>query len=238
MRTITLAELFILLFMTTVISFISRKGGTGKTTSAINTATTLFNGNFKTILIETDTNYTLNTLRKLDLFKYGEEMLNNSLRIVGAHESNVTDDINVLKHMESYDYIVVDSAGKTTDNATKDLCLASDIVVVPTSLSQSDLLVAYQTIQDLKPAQELNKKLRIVVLPNRIHGRTANQTILGALQKLNTEIILPFIPYKVLYSQISTIHSIKEYVPTVENIIKQKLYGPKNRHTQRAESLS
>lgn len=224
--------------MATVISFISRKGGTGKTTSAINTATTLFNSKLKTILIETDTNYTLSTIRKMDLFKHGEEVVNNSLRIVGAHESNVIDDINKLKQMGTYDYIIIDSAGKTTDNSIKELCLASDIVVVPTSLSQSDLLVAYQTIQDLMPACQLNKKLRIVVLPNRIHSRTAGPTIISALQKLNAEIILPFIPYKVLYSQISTITSLKEYIPVVENIIKQKLYGKKDKHSQRTESVA
>lgn len=224
--------------MPTVISFISRKGGTGKTTNAINMATTLFNSSYKTILIETDTNYTLSTIRKLDLFKHGEEVLNQSLRIVGSHESNVTDDIHELKQMGSYDYIIVDSAGKTTDTFTKELCLASDIVVVPTSLSQSDLLVAYQTIQDLKPACEMNKNLRIVVLPNRIHNRTANQTIIDALQKLNTEVILPYIPYKVSYSQVSTIKPMKEYLPIVENIIKQKLYVQKNKHIERFESAS
>lgn len=224
--------------MSTVISFISRKGGTGKTTNAINTATTLFNSGLNTILVETDTNYTLSTIRKMDLFKYGEEAVNKSLRIVGAHESNVIDDINKLKQMEVYDYIIIDSAGKTTDNSIKELCLASDIVVVPTSLSQSDLLVAYQTVQDLKPACQLNKKLRIIVLPNRIHSRTANPTIINALEKLNTEIVLPFIPYKVLYSQISTIKSLEEYIPIVENIIKQKLYGKKSKHAQRAEPVS
>ena len=55
--------------MTQVLSFISRKGGSGKTTNAINLATTLQNRRKKVILLETDTNYTLNSLRKLELFK-------------------------------------------------------------------------------------------------------------------------------------------------------------------------
>ena len=98
--------------MSTVISFISRKGGTGKTTSAINTATTIFNSNRKTILIETDTNYTLSTIRKMDLFKHGESILSKSLHIVGSHESNVVDDINKIKQMGSYDYIIVNNEEK------------------------------------------------------------------------------------------------------------------------------
>jgi chromosome partitioning protein len=51
--------------MAKVISFISRKGGTGKTTNAINLATTLNTLGKRVVLVETDTNYTLNTLRKM-----------------------------------------------------------------------------------------------------------------------------------------------------------------------------
>ena len=52
--------------MAKVISFISRKGGTGKTTNAINLSTMLHSLGHAVALIETDTNYTLNTLRKLE----------------------------------------------------------------------------------------------------------------------------------------------------------------------------
>ena len=55
--------------MTKIISFISRKGGTGKTTNAINLATYLAKKKNNIILVETDPNYTINSLRKLELFK-------------------------------------------------------------------------------------------------------------------------------------------------------------------------
>ena len=58
--------------MAKIISFISRKGGTGKTTNAINLATTLYQMGKRVLLIETDANYTLNTLRKMELFKAKE----------------------------------------------------------------------------------------------------------------------------------------------------------------------
>ena len=54
--------------MTKIISFISRKGGTGKTTNAINLATYLAKKKNNIILVETDPNYTINSLRKLELF--------------------------------------------------------------------------------------------------------------------------------------------------------------------------
>jgi chromosome partitioning protein len=39
------------------------------------------------------------------------------------------------------------------------------MVIVPTSLTQNDLLVTYQTVTDLAPARNLNAKLKILVLP-------------------------------------------------------------------------
>ena len=52
-----------------IISFISRKGGTGKTTNVMQLATTLASQKKRVVVIETDTNYTLTTLRKMELFK-------------------------------------------------------------------------------------------------------------------------------------------------------------------------
>lgn len=58
--------------MAKIISFISRKGGTGKTTNAINLATALHHSGRHVILVETDTNYTLTTLRQLEKLKTEE----------------------------------------------------------------------------------------------------------------------------------------------------------------------
>ena len=55
--------------MTKVISFISRKGGSGKTTNAINLATSLHDMKKKVLLVETDPNYTLISSRKINDFK-------------------------------------------------------------------------------------------------------------------------------------------------------------------------
>jgi len=45
--------------VTKIISFLNRKGGTGKTTSAINAGCILQRQGFETTIIETDANHTL-----------------------------------------------------------------------------------------------------------------------------------------------------------------------------------
>lgn len=203
--------------MAKVISFISRKGGTGKTTNAINLATMLHSIGHKVLLIETDTNYTLSTIRKMELFKTGakEDQL---FQILASVDEKISDELESLIK-KKYDYILLDTAGKTTDNSIKKICVASDLVIVPTSLSQNDLLVTFQTVEDLKPACELNKKLKIVVLPNRINGLTKTKSITNTLSELDAIVLQNYVPAKNIFAQASTIIPEKEYLPIAKEIV-------------------
>jgi chromosome partitioning protein len=206
--------------MTKVISFISRKGGTGKTTNAINLSTMLNNLGHKVALIETDTNYTLSTLRKLEVFKLGakEESL---FEILGSEDNKIAADLQEMRNSNKYDFIIVDSAGKTTDEGIKKLCLQSDGVIVPTSLTQNDLLVTYQTVEDLSPARALNGNLKIMVLPNRIHSLTGSKTIIEALDNLDAHILEVMVPQKNLFVNFSTIMAEEQYLSIAKEILKE-----------------
>jgi chromosome partitioning protein len=203
--------------MAQIISFISRKGGTGKTTNAINLATSLHASGKKVMLVETDTNYTLNTLRKMEQAREGA---NGSFDIVGSQDGKVADELTEAKNGKVYDYIVVDSAGKTTDEGIKKLCLVSSVVIVPTSLTQNDLLVTYQTVTDLLPAKKINTALKILVLPNRIHSFTRLKTVKETLSKISATILEVMVPQKNAYVNFSTMHAEKEYAPVMKEILK------------------
>lgn len=206
--------------MAKIISFISRKGGTGKTTNAINLSTMLVNLGYRVVLVETDTNYTLNTLRKMEVFK--SRAKDGSLfKIVGSVDEKVIDDLDALKNEKGLDFIIVDSAGKTTDGNIKKLCIESDLIIVPTSLTQNDLLVTYQTIEDIKPACEINEDLKILVLPNRIHSSTRLTTVKSALEQLDAEVIESFIPMKNVFAGFSTILPEREYLNTTKEILQR-----------------
>ncbi len=203
--------------MAKIISFISRKGGTGKTTNAINLATTLNQMGKHVFLIETDANYTLNTLRKMELFKAKESK--NGFEILGSQDNNVAEELSKIKETRKEDIIIVDSAGKTTDEGMKKLCLVSDMVIVPTSLTQNDLLVTYQTVTDLAPARNLNPKLKILVLPNRIHSATNIYTVRQSLKNLDAIILPVIVPQKNLFVNFSTLEAEKEYLPIAQSIL-------------------
>lgn len=203
--------------MARIISFISRKGGTGKTTNAINLATTLHQIGKKVLLVETDANFTLNTLRKMENFKVKNEK--GGFDILGSNDGSVAEELQKLKLTKGIDVIIVDSAGKTTDEGIKKLCLESDIVIVPTSLTQNDLLVTYQTVTDLSPARALNPKLKILILPNRIHSSTGIHTVRDNLKNLDAIILPIVVPQKNIFVNFSTLESEKEYEPVAHAIM-------------------
>jgi len=206
--------------MTKIISFISRKGGSGKTTNAINLATSLHDLKKKVLLVETDPNYTLISSRKIDVFKY---KLNEKkiFPIVASTDDEITSELENLKLTQSYDFVIVDSAGKTTDQGIKELCLISDMVIITTSLTQNDLLVAYQTVKDLKPAEKLNKNLKLFILPNRIHSHTRIKTIKDTLSNLDVEMFDTFVPQKKIFTAPSTFKSERKYRCITKTILEK-----------------
>lgn len=204
--------------MSKIISFISRKGGTGKTTTAVNLAAVLHSLGHKVCLLETDTNYTLNTLRKIELHQ-SKAKGNSIFQILASDDQKVIKDIRRLKKEVNPDIIIIDSAGKTTDENIKKLSVESDLVIIPTSLTQNDLLVTFQTVEDLKPAKLINPDMKIMVLPNRVHSNTKMDTIKDALNTLDAEIFEAKINAKNAYANYSTIMPEKEFLPIAKEII-------------------
>ncbi|HXH18820.1 MAG TPA: hypothetical protein VNJ07_07020, partial [Chitinophagales bacterium] len=117
------------------------------------------------------------------------------------------------------DYIIVDTAaGNTTSYCTNRLCVMSDMVIVPTSLSVNDVLVTEQTLKDILPATKENPDLKIYLLPNRIHSLTSEETINSTLAHLNVPILPVFIPMKKSYTYTSTVRPAEGYT-NVMNVI-------------------
>lgn len=205
--------------MTKVISFISRKGGTGKTTNAINLATWLAGKEKRVVLIETDINYTLNALRKEEL-KENVTSPPEYLKLDSSEETSMVKMIKSHQKDGSWDYIIVDSAGNTSEYGINRLGDQSNVVIIPTSLGKNDVMVTKETIKDVLPAINENGNLRIVVLPVRVHSRTKIETVQNALSHLDVEIMNVFVPARKVYTQITTMSATDGYEMIAEEIIK------------------
>ncbi len=204
--------------MAKVISFISRKGGTGKTTNAIHLATTLAAQGHGVLLIETDTNYTLSTLRQMETAGQAE---GTGFEILASEDQQVADVLRDLRKKRRYAYIVVDSAGKTTDEYIRQLCLESDLVVVPSSLTRNDVLVAYQTVEDLKAVRQIKENFQLVILPSRIHSQTGRPTIEKAFENVDAPVLPVYVPNRNSFNQFSTLEATDDYRAVAEAVLAQ-----------------
>lgn len=203
--------------MSKTISFISRKGGTGKTTNAIHLATMLHSIGHKVLIMETDTNYTLATLRQMEL---SEGHAGSVFPIEKCTDKKAVEVLERAKASRKYTYIIVDSAGKTTDKHIRKLALNSDLVIVPTSLSQNDLVVTYLTVQDIAGAQEHRPDLEVAVLPNALHSQTGQKRIRKNLEDLDNVIILEnFVPRRKNLAEFSTLTPEAAYLPLTNEIL-------------------
>ncbi|MCR5252568.1 MAG: AAA family ATPase [Treponema sp.] len=153
-----------------IITFSSMKGGVGKTTNAILTATNLAARGFKVLFFDLDTNNS-GTM----FFTMGIEGINDTIEIKNVFESLshnsidkyaiesriknidiVPSHLNIFKlrgigynelqktlrgYENKYDYVVIDTA-PTYDNIVINALLASDIILTPLKFSSFDFTTA------------------------------------------------------------------------------------------------
>lgn len=176
------------------ISFISQKGGTGKTTLALHIAALLSSYGAKTLLIDADPQASAMAWYACRV-QHGHPSLPN-LTVMAINNATITDQLPMLS--KTYDCIIIDGPPRG-DRVARDVILASDIVIVPTKLSGFDVWAAdsiTRTIEELRPIQQMASKrpLDWYYVVNQKNPRTlAGKAILRALEAsvghlLNTHI--------------------------------------------------
>jgi chromosome partitioning protein len=157
--------------MSTIISFISQKGGVGKSSLARALAVLASNNNLKVLLADCDfqqtTSYDWTRLRQ-----------QKGLSLINAQ---VFSDVSqVFKAKSQYDLIIVDAPARTSQS-TLQLARESDLLVQPVGASRDDLVPALR---------EFNSLVQIGIPRSRLFfalSRISSHAELKAVQKYLTE---------------------------------------------------
>lgn len=165
------------------ISFLSQKGGTGKTTLALHTAAMMAAQGAKTLLIDADPQ--ASSMAWFACRMQHGHPAPKGLTLIAICNGTITDQMPELAR--TYDCIVIDGPPRG-DRIARDVILASDIVLVPTRLSGFDVWAAdsiAKTIDELRPIQQMVSKhpLDWFYVINQKNPRTlAGKAILRALE--------------------------------------------------------
>ena len=140
--------------MTYIISFISQKGGVGKSTLARSVAQELKKNDYKVRLADLD-------VQQGTSQEWHRRRLDNDMHPVGSVECFRTTK-EALDGAETFDGVVIDGAGRSS-KATYDVATISDIVIQPTGASLDDLVPAVRLFHELVQKGIENKKLYIAL---------------------------------------------------------------------------
>ncbi|WP_267523184.1 AAA family ATPase [Campylobacter sp. MG1] len=158
-----------------VISIINEKGGSGKTTLAVNLAARLTLDGDSVLLIDADPQ------KSTEVFS--DMRSQNNLKPIFSNVCktgvSLGDEIKLMK--DKFDSIIIDTGGRDSKEMRKAI-LNSNIVIIPTLPSQYDVSVLYHMFELIIEAKEFNENLLVFVVTNRVSPNPFLQKDLQNLQ--------------------------------------------------------
>ena len=172
-----------------IISFVNQKGGVGKTTMAINLASSLVRKNHKLALIDADPQGSAATWHSIE---------DNQAFEILDHPGELTRaDIETLAI--AYDYVIID-APPAMDDKVKTILRASDLAILPVTPSSLDLWSCKETLDTMNPKSEAPLKGQVRLLINRkIPGTRVGREVRQALDKFDTPVFETELCQRVAY---------------------------------------
>ncbi|WP_019624937.1 ParA family partition ATPase [Thioalkalivibrio thiocyanoxidans] len=146
-----------------IIGVLNQKGGVGKTTLAINIASSLSHGGAKVLLIDADPQ---GSALDWAASREGDPLF----PVVGLPRATIHREIDGIG--SGYDHVVIDGPPRVTDLA-RSAIMASDIVVIPVQPSPYDVWSAQEVVELIEEASVFKEKLFSVFAVNRKIAKTA-----------------------------------------------------------------
>ena len=144
-----------------IISFINQKGGVGKTTISINTASKLANAGHKVLLIDADKQGSASAWASLR-----EE---TPFQVIALARDNMAKD--ALKLALDFDFTIID-APPHAESISRSCIIASDLVIMPVEPSGLSSWASDVTVRQIQEAQEYKETLKCGFVVSRKIGKT------------------------------------------------------------------
>ena len=148
-----------------IITIANQKGGSGKSTIAVNLALKLLEYSSKTLVMDTDSQKSIESFTNIR-----QDESRESSKLANFHLSNRTGNISesIKQNLEMYDFIIIDTGGIDSVESRKAMLFA-DSILLPTVPSQYDFDVLYTMLQTLSDITDINDEVKVNVVMNKIN---------------------------------------------------------------------
>lgn len=151
-----------------IISFINEKGGSGKTTLAVNLAVWLANKGEDVVLVDADPQQSATAFSELR----GEDLTLCPVPTFSKAGQNLDKDI--LSLSQKYKYVIIDTGGRDSVEARKAM-LVSDKMIIPVNPSQFTIWALEKVLRLFGEARDFNTKLEALMVMNNVTTNTFMQ---------------------------------------------------------------
>lgn len=178
-----------------IIAFQHQKGGTGKSTLALNVASTLGHRGARVLYIDADSQCTGVSFTKV-------READSLFTTVSIPTPTVHKEVRGLA--QAYDHIIIDGPARVGDQA-KSVILAADVVVIPTTPSPFDVWSATEIVREIQGAIVFKETLKAVFAINRrIKGTAIGRDVVEALADQPFPVLQAAVSQRVIYPEASS----------------------------------
>jgi chromosome partitioning protein len=190
-----------------IISLVNQKGGTGKTTIALNLAYAISKLGHKTLLVDADP--------QGSSLQWQAIANNNSFTVVRHPKANFHK--NIEKVAERFKMVVID-APPGTGGISKSILLCTNLAIVPVAPSPLDIWSSKEIIALIREIRKYNRKLRAkLLISKKIVGTTLGRDVRESLKGYRMGIFDTEICERIAYVKaIIDGRSVLEYAPNSE----------------------
>jgi len=172
------------------IAVLNQKGGSGKTTIAINLAHSLHLEGYKVLLVDSDPQGSARD--------WNEENEGSVIPVIGLDRETLPKDLSAIS--SGYDYIVIDGAPQIARLAAAAV-KAADMVIIPCQPSPYDIWAAADLVDVIKARQDVTdgKPKAAFVVSRAIKNTKLGKEILEALEGYELPILKALTTQRVAY---------------------------------------
>ena len=162
-----------------IISFVNQKGGVGKTTAAINLASSLARRNCRIIYIDADP--------QGSALKWHGVEGNQAFELVHQPHGLMASEVEILD--DAFDHVIID-APPALGRATWTILAASHLAIIPVTPSSLDIWACKETLELIRTVREQHTGLQSKFLINRkVPGTRVGRQVRETLQDFETDIL-------------------------------------------------